>query len=227
MNQLLYEEIVQKIEKQIYDGDYEDGDKLPSERELSGEHLVSRNVIREAIGALREKGLIVVKPGKGAYVTKNNNGMVTETLKRMLKSDDSTGEDILEVRESLEIVILRKAVHQASPGDIACLKSIYEKMDSCKHDVNAFVEEDASFHMTFAKATQNRIFPLLYDAFYEFTEGSVFALTRFAPYSVKDAQRHHQKLIIAVETGNEDLAITTIKQHIDLLRKEMTFLKDS
>jgi len=120
---------------------------------------------------------------------------------------------------------LKKAVHRASAEDIAILNSIYNKMEENKDKINNFVQEDAHFHMTFAKATQNSIFPLLYHAFYEFTEGSSFDLTRFTPYSVEDAQKHHQKLILAVETANEDLAIATIQQHMDLVRSEMQSLK--
>ncbi|HEX6923752.1 MAG TPA: FadR/GntR family transcriptional regulator [Bacillales bacterium] len=225
MNRLLYEEIVQKIEEQIYNGSLEEGDKLPSERELAEEYGVSRNVIREAIGTLREKGFIVVKQGKGAYVTKQNNGVVTETLSRVLRGEDSTGEDILEVRESLEIAIIRKAVYKAVPENIENLKAIYQNMEEKRHYVNQFIEEDARFHRTLAEATQNQIFPLLIDSFYELTEGSIFSLTRLTPYSVDDAQKHHWNLIKAIEGGDEESAVFTIQGHIELLRSEVALLK--
>ncbi|HET7579475.1 MAG TPA: FadR/GntR family transcriptional regulator [Bacillales bacterium] len=225
MNRLLYEDIVQKIEEQIYKGHLKEGEKLPSERELAAEHAVSRNVIREAIGTLREKGFIVVKQGKGAYVTKWNKEIVTDTLKRMLRTDDSTGEDILEVRESLETAIIRKAVHVASPDNIENLKKIYKSMETHKKYVDRFIEMDAEFHMALAESTQNRIFPLLIHSFHEMTEGSIFALTRFTPYSVENAQKHHHDLIRALETRNERLAVSTIQDHIDLLRIEMAQLK--
>lgn len=225
MNRLLYEDIAEQIEEQIYNDVLKDGEKLPSERELAADYAVSRNVIREAIGTLREKGFVIVKPGKGAYVTKNNNGIVTETLKRMLRGDDSTGEDILEVREALEMAIIRKAVHKAAPENIDTLKAIYKKMDARRGDINSFIKEDANFHMALAKATQNRIFSLLIHSFYELTEGSIFALTRLTPYSVDDGQKHHHDLIRALEKRNEELAVSTIRNHIDLLRAEVASLK--
>lgn len=225
MNRLLYEEIAQKIEDQIQQGAFKDGEKLPSERELAAEYAVSRNVIREAIGTLREKGFIIVKPGRGAYVTEWNNGIVTETLKRMLRSDDSTGEDILEVREALEVAIIRKAVQKATRENINTLKAIYDNMEARKHHIKQFIEEDANFHLALAEATQNRVFRSLIQSFYELTEGSIFALTRFTPYSVVDAQKHHYDLIHAVKTRNENLAVATIHHHIDLLRSEVELLK--
>jgi GntR family transcriptional repressor for pyruvate dehydrogenase complex len=225
MNGLLYEDIVKKIEKQIHNGDYCDGEKLPSQRELAIQYDVSRNVVREAIGSLREKGFIVVKPGKGVYVKKPDNTIVAETLKRVLQNNDSTSEDLLEVREELEVSITRKAVQKATPDNIEFLKGIYQRMEEKKHHINQFVEEDANFHMALAEATQNRIFLMFISSFYELTEKSLFALTRLTPYSTIEAQKHHLQLIRAIELKDEQLAVQTMKEHIDLLRKEVSLCK--
>jgi GntR family transcriptional repressor for pyruvate dehydrogenase complex len=98
-------------------------------------------------------------------------------------------------------------------------------MESRKHHIKQFIEEDANFHLALAEATRNRVFRSLIDSFYELTEGSIFALTRLTPYSVVDAQKHHYGLIRAIETRNENLAVATIHHHIDLLRSEMELLK--
>lgn len=225
MNRLLYEDIAHKIEDQIQQGNFQDGEKLPSERELTSTYNVSRNVIREAIGSLREKGFVDVKPGKGAYVTKFNKGVFTETLKRMLRSDDSTGEDILEVREEMETAIIRKAVQKATTENVETLKKIYKKMQKHSRDVDQFIEEDAHFHMTLAESTQNRVFVMLMHSFFELTERSIFAVTRLTPYSIADAQHDHRSLIQAIETENEDLAVSTIEHHMNLLRNEVELLK--
>ncbi|GAA0433790.1 FadR/GntR family transcriptional regulator [Lentibacillus halophilus] len=225
MYQLLYEDIAQKIEDQIHQSVYKEGDKLPSERELAEEYGVSRNVIREVIGTLREHGYAIVKPGKGAYITKLNNIVVTETLKRMLQSDDPTGEEILEVREDLEIAIIRKAVQKREVQDIQALKNIYNKMEKNRSFVNQFIKDDSYFHITLAKATQNNIYPLLIQSLFDITEGSIFTLTRLLPYSVDDAQNHHSDLIQAIETMDERLGVSVIKNHMDLLRNEVTLLK--
>lgn len=225
MHRLLYEDIAQEIEDQIHQGVYKEGDKLPSERELAEEYGVSRNVIREVISTLREHGYAIVKPGKGAYITKLNNIVVTETLKRMLRSDDPTSEEILEVREDLEIVIIRKAVQKRKVQDIEELKKVYNKMERSKYFVNQFIKDDSYFHITLAKATQNNIYPLLIQSLFDITEGSIFTLTRLIPYSVDDAQSHHSDLIQAIETMNEHLAVSTIENHMNLLRNEVALLK--
>src|SRR5579871_3587637 len=53
----LYEQIVQQIEDSIMKGTLKPGDQLPAERELAQQFGVSRTAVREAVKALREKGL--------------------------------------------------------------------------------------------------------------------------------------------------------------------------
>ncbi|MGE7759906.1 GntR family transcriptional regulator [Peribacillus sp. NPDC097895] len=50
---LLYFEVAEEIENKINKGIYEEGEKLPSERELTQSYNVSRNVIRQALTILR------------------------------------------------------------------------------------------------------------------------------------------------------------------------------
>ena len=72
LNNKGYKEIATNIENKILKNFINRGDKLPSERDLSDEYMVSRTTIRRAIDFLITKGLLVRKPGSGTYV-KNNN----------------------------------------------------------------------------------------------------------------------------------------------------------
>ena len=53
----LYQQVADDIEEAILDGSYPPGSKLPSEQELADDYGVSRNVIREALKRLKERGL--------------------------------------------------------------------------------------------------------------------------------------------------------------------------
>ena len=65
----LYEQIVEQIEQSVQRGDLKPGDQLPAERELAEQFGVSRTAVREAVKALREKGLVEAYPGKGTFIT--------------------------------------------------------------------------------------------------------------------------------------------------------------
>lgn len=66
----VYIQIHDKIRKEIEDGLWAVGDRLPSERELSIQFGVSRMTLRQAIQALADDGILERKIGSGTYVAR-------------------------------------------------------------------------------------------------------------------------------------------------------------
>lgn len=64
----LYEQIKNEIIKQISEGTYEPGSKLPSEHELEDEFNTSRITIRRAIDELAKDNYLTKKQGKGTFI---------------------------------------------------------------------------------------------------------------------------------------------------------------
>ncbi|MEJ9232835.1 FadR family transcriptional regulator [Peribacillus butanolivorans] len=224
---LLYFEVAQEIENKINAGIYEEGEKLPSERELTQAHNVSRNVIRQALTILREKGLITIKPGKGAYITKIKDTLVTETLKRVIGKYDSSIEDIQEVRYELETLVIKLAVKKACSDNIEELKSICNQMDK-DISISSFLDLDLKFHKALASSTQNPIFSVLVNSFFDMTEHTTFLLTNYTNsfINVMDkAQEHHWMLIKSIESRDVDRAILVMQDHMNLFGEEISLLK--
>ncbi|MEN9932188.1 MAG: hypothetical protein RIS17_761, partial [Pseudomonadota bacterium] len=66
----LYQELARKLMSELASGGFAVGDRLPAERELAAQYAVSRPTVREAIIALEVQGLVEVRIGSGAYVTR-------------------------------------------------------------------------------------------------------------------------------------------------------------
>ncbi|MFH0957135.1 MAG: GntR family transcriptional regulator, partial [Pseudomonadota bacterium] len=81
----LYEQIVDRIENRILNGELEPGDKLPPEHELAKQFGVSRTAIREAMKALSQKGLIVVQPGRGTFVIDSTSSAMRNSIDLFVK----------------------------------------------------------------------------------------------------------------------------------------------
>lgn len=62
------ERTVEAIGHRIVDGTYPPGHRFANQGDLSAELGISRNVLREAIGSLREKGLVEARPKAGTMV---------------------------------------------------------------------------------------------------------------------------------------------------------------
>lgn len=64
----LYQQIAARIEEGVRAGWLRAGDQIESEPALASTYGVSRVTIRQAIGALARKGLVIRKQGKGTFV---------------------------------------------------------------------------------------------------------------------------------------------------------------
>lgn len=64
----LYHQLKQIVRTEIEQGNYQPGDRLPSEPELIKRYGVSRITVRQALDELEAEGAIVRRHGKGTYV---------------------------------------------------------------------------------------------------------------------------------------------------------------
>ena len=64
----LYQRIAEAIAGLIEAGEFEAGDRLPSERDLAQELDVSRASLREALSTLELEGYVEIRVGSGVYV---------------------------------------------------------------------------------------------------------------------------------------------------------------
>jgi DNA-binding transcriptional MocR family regulator len=67
-NQVLYEQVAERLKQLITDGTLQPGDRLPSVRKLRKQLSVSTSTVLEAYRLLEDRGLIVVRPQSGYYV---------------------------------------------------------------------------------------------------------------------------------------------------------------
>jgi GntR family transcriptional regulator len=72
-------------------GDYQPGDKIPSERSLATTYAVARNTAREAVRLLAESGLVAAEHGRGVFVRSKPRLMRFGQSRYSKKLRDETG----------------------------------------------------------------------------------------------------------------------------------------
>lgn len=179
----LYEQIIEQIQNLVMDGALRPGDKLPSERELAEQFGVSRTAVREAVKALREKGLVEIQPGRGTFITNSISEVMRDSLDLIVRVGLSNGVlNLNEVRTLLEPGIAALAAERRTETDLDILEEDIAAMDAAMHDADVFAEADLEFHLALASATQNPLIPILLDP-------------------IVDLLREHRKRIFLVEGG--------------------------
>lgn len=64
----VHRQVAADLRDKITAGQYEPGDRLPSEREMVASYGVSRLTVREALNLLRAEGVVVTEHGRGIFV---------------------------------------------------------------------------------------------------------------------------------------------------------------
>lgn len=77
----LYYQLKEKLAQAIQNGELPVGSLVPSERELSDLHGISRMTVRQALGEMVREGLLIREQGKGTFVAepKLNQGLLKLT----------------------------------------------------------------------------------------------------------------------------------------------------
>lgn len=211
---LLIDEISENLEKKIRT--MEVGEKLPSERNMAKEYNVSRNMLRESLRKLSDKGLIDIVPGKGAYVSNKQDELLANHLENILFDNRSNLTDVVEVRRVIEMEVCLKAVDTATDDDIKCLENIYQKMEENRTQVTTFNEYDMEFHLQMAKSSHNSIYPFLLNALYNISEKRFFKITELYPTRVDSAQKEHKALIDAIKSHDRKQMKQVAKRHFNI-----------
>lgn len=216
----LYEQIVQQVEESIHKGALKPGNQLPPERELAHQFGVSRTAVREAVKALREKGLVEAYPGRGTFVTDGTSHAIRQSLDRMIRIGQPEGSTYLaEVREILEPEIAALAATRADAEDLSSLHEAVSIMDKAKRDSDAFIEADLDFHLALAEAAANPLILSLIDSIV-----GLLREQRLRIFQVEGGpergQYHHKRIMEAIERHDPLGAREAMKAHLRQVRDD-------
>jgi len=216
----LYERIVSQIEQRIETGELKVGDQLPSERELAEQFTVSRTAVREAVKALRQKGLVEIRPGRGTFITDGTSDTIRDSLSMLMKIGVTKGSgNLVEVREILEPEIAALAATRITDEYISAMQDAVNKMDTALDNVDAFVEADLDFHLALAEATQNPFIPILMDSIIDLLREQR-KRTGLTKGGLQRGQVHHKKILDAVCNHDVNAARQAMQDHLKQVRKD-------
>jgi len=216
----LYEQIVGQIEKSIVKGDLKPGDQLPAERELAVQFGVSRTAVREAVKALREKGLVEAYSGRGTFITDGTSQAVRQSLDLMIKIGQVEGlNHLAEVRAILEPEIAALAAVRIQEPELATMREAVTVMDRAGQDPDLYIESDLDFHLALAEGAANPLILSLLDSIVGLLREHRLRIFR-VPGGPERGQVFHKKILDAVERRDADKARQAMREHLNQVRDD-------
>jgi GntR family transcriptional repressor for pyruvate dehydrogenase complex len=153
----LTRDICQKLASHLVRGDWKEGDRVPSERDLSQRLGVGRASLREALKALEMIGMIETRLGEGTFVCKRSEFLSRPLLWAIASSFESEIDELFEARHLLEVELAGRAAERATPEDLELITLHLRAMEASLESQSAFLEADLDFHLAVGNSAHNRI----------------------------------------------------------------------
>lgn len=192
------------LRSSIVHGDLALGQAL-SERQLADDLGVSKTPVREALAQLRNEGLVLIFPQRGAFV-------FTLSAREVAA--------ICEFRSAVETAAIKLALGRDPDGFTATLERIVTDMAAAQRrgDTRAYLSLDTRYHAAFFDHCGNTFLRDSYDRYV----GKIAALrTHLAlkPLHTKMSFQEHREMLETIRKRDLARTITTLDVHIGRTRE--------
>lgn len=195
---------IKEIERKILSGEWQIGDRLPTEREMERQTKVSRTIINSGLAELARNGFVEIIPRKGAFVGDYiRNGQLNTLVSIMNfnggKLDKKTFDSLMSYRLKTDCECAYLAALNRTQEDLKIMKEIYEKILESS-DISEVLQLKFEFQHCLYCATGNNIYPLVCNSFK--TLITVFNESIFRHFGCEIAPLHMPEVISAIEKKN-------------------------
>lgn len=213
----LVSEVTAGLRTRIESGEFDVGDRLPSEAQLTEAFSVSRTVVREAIAALRADGLVEPRQGAGVFVLEPS-ASVQRPFQIVDVDKISSIIEMLELRTAVEMEAAALAATRRSPAQEEEIYEAEAEIRALAQKGEATTEADFRLHRAIAVAANNPRFA----EFLDLMGPSVIPRSALqgdggqrSPDSyINLISNEHRAIADAIAAGDADAARDAMRHHL-------------
>ncbi|WP_431225092.1 transcriptional regulator NanR [Serratia sp. L9] len=215
LSQMVEEELEQMIRRR----EFSEGEQLPSERELMTFFNVGRPSVREALAALKRKGLVQINNGERARVSRPSADTIIGELSGMAKDFLAHPDGIThfeQLRLFFESSLVRHAAEHATDEQIERLAKALE-LNSQSLDNNAlFIRSDIEFHRVLAEIPGNPIFMAIHVALLDWLIAARPEVQAKELHEHNDlSYQQHIEIVNAIRNRDPNAADSALRAHLE------------
>lgn len=190
--------IAGRIRDAIISGELAPGERLTEVR-LAEEHHVSRIPVREALRALETEGFVTITPNRGAVVS---------------HVGAAEAADLIEVREAIEVLIIRRAAARCTPADADGLRGIVADARTAiaRGRFDTLPALNTTFHDRIADIAGNVIAKRVGSQLREKIE---WAYAADVEERASRSWAEHGELVESLAANDQRLAAKLVRRHVD------------
>lgn len=208
--------IYSDILNRILQGEYKEGDRLPTEHALAARFAASRPTVREALARLRADGIIMTRHGAGTTVARRPDPDVRRFAPLETLSDIRR---CYEFRLVIEPGAAAHAARKADADDIAAIQHAWNELESAIDSQGVGAKEDFAFHLAVARASKN---PFFITVMWSIEEQITFSMNLSRNLSLAKsverqrlAQNEHFAVLDTIRRGDAPGAEQAMRAHLN------------
>ena len=215
------EYIMVQLKNRIISGNYKNGDRFLTEKEICEKYNVGRSSVREALRVLETLGYIDLQRGRGAFITKTYEED-KETLKDWYEEHKIELQDVIDVRLCIETVAIKNAIQRITPTQVAELKKIVEDMRLAveKGVSHEFILLDEKFHSIIVEASCNKLLMMVNKQVQKVASeyrGKTYTFKSYADHNVEI----HERILNFIINRDIKSALNEVKKHIESMKENL------
>lgn len=219
-SQRLYRQVAAQLSALMATGEFPEGSRLPSERDLAEQLGVSRPSVREGLIALEVQGKVEVRVGAGIFVARARPVAVTDPL-----AEGHGPFELLRARWLIEGEICAEAARNALPEELQVVKAAVAEMEARhrqKHDAES---ADRNFHIGIAKASHNGALVSVARDLWDQGRGAIWKRMEHhfqTPELRVAVYRDHCAILNALEAKDARGARAAMREHLERVDREFS-----
>lgn len=203
-----FEATVEQLATSVRLGVFARGERLPPERELAEKLGVSRTTLREAIGALRQAGMVETRRGRGGGTVVVYVGEVG----RPLRTSRPELHDALDFRAVVEpgaaaLAATKDLTAQQRSWLTQCRVDVEQAADVAGHRV-----ADSRLHLTIATLSGSELLVTAVTQVQALVHEMLTAIPVLGP-NIAHSNEQHRRVVDAVLAGDPDAARAAMEEH--------------
>ncbi len=215
------ERVYDRLFHSIITGKLQPQARLPSEQELARLFGVSRPVVRQALEALRDAGLVRSVRGSGTYVRAETSPMPVVPLARSAAAMTHFAHGV-ELRLLVEPEGAYLAASRRQAGHLKRMEAMLEAFEQAAARGDVAHHFDFGFHEAIAEATANpRVVQVLKSMEYDLSHAVSLwrhLAARKGSHGLEDALVEHRAVFAAIRSADGDAAREAMRVHLENAR---------
>jgi DNA-binding FadR family transcriptional regulator len=203
------------LEKDLRSGRWQEGDRLPTERELCTQYRVARNTVRRALGALEERKLITRHVGRGTFRSYSSSPARRDPF-QIDSIEAFSPADVIECRLFFEPGLVPLVIARATKADLDRMTESLRQAEAST-SLQEFEHWDAALHDAIAFATHNHAAISISRSLARVRQQAQWGVLKarsMTPERKAKLQTEHAGIVAAFRNRDQPLAHRLLRNHL-------------